>query len=107
MVSLLDYVTEAHAREGFPYMKFDSRYSVGGKTGTAQIADSKSGLYREDAFNGTFMGYVGGDVPQYTIVVYNIEPHGYGGFAGAQTGQPVFAEVAHMLVQNYGVVPKK
>jgi cell division protein FtsI/penicillin-binding protein 2 len=53
------------------------------------------------------LGYVGGDTPQYTIVVYNIEPHGYGGFAGAQTGQPVFAEIAHMLINNYDVKPKK
>ncbi|MBP7857574.1 MAG: penicillin-binding protein 2 [Candidatus Saccharimonadales bacterium] len=106
MVGLLDYVTEAHVA-GFPYMRFDSRYSVGGKTGTAQITDEKTHLYREDVFNGTFMGYVGGDTPQYTIVVYNIEPRGYGGFAGAQTGQPVFGEIAHMLINNYDVKPKK
>jgi hypothetical protein len=30
-----------------------------------------------------------------------------GGFAGAQTGQPVFADIAHMLINNYGVKPKK
>lgn len=106
MVGLLDYVTEAHATSGFSYMKFDSKYSVGGKTGTAQITDEKTHLYREDAFNGTFMGYVGGDKPQYTIVVYNIEPHGYGGFAGAQTGQPLFADIAHMLINNFDVTPK-
>lgn len=105
MVALLDYVTEAHAREGFPYMEFGAQYSVGGKTGTAQIANEGGG-YRDDAFNGTFMGYVGGDRPQYTIVVYNIEPKGYAGFAGAQTGQPLFAEIAHMLIQNYNVTPK-
>lgn len=106
MVRLLDYVTEAHADGGFPYMRFDSKYSVGGKTGTAQITDEKTHLYREDVFNGTFMGYVGGDKPQYTIVVYNIEPRGYGGFAGAQTGQPLFAEIAHMLINNFDVSPK-
>lgn len=88
-------------------MDFGDSYNVGGKTGTAQITDEKTGLYREDVFNGTFMGYVGGDMPQYTIVVYNIEPHGYAGFAGAQTGQPVFADIAHMLINNYGVTPKQ
>ncbi len=106
MRGLMEYVTEAHV-PGFPYMNFGSQYAVGGKTGTAQIIDEKTHLYREDAFNGTFMGYVGGDMPQYTIVVYNIEPHGYAGFAGAQTGQPVFADIAHMLINNYGVTPKK
>lgn len=105
MVELLDYVTVAHAREGFPYMNFGDNYSVGGKTGTAEIAKDGGG-YRDDAYNGTFMGYVGGDHPQYTIVVYNIEPHGYSGYAGAQTGQPIFADIAHMLINNYGVTPK-
>ncbi|MBL8121501.1 penicillin-binding protein 2 [Candidatus Saccharibacteria bacterium] len=107
MRDLLQYVTDDHARTGFKYMDFGSEYSVGGKTGTAQIIDEKTHLYREDAFNGTFMGYVGGDMPQYTIIVYNIEPHGYSGFAGAQTGQPIFADIAHMLINNYGVTPKK
>ncbi|PID30450.1 hypothetical protein CSA80_02205 [Candidatus Saccharibacteria bacterium] len=106
MIELLDYVTQGHALAA-PAMRFDSRYSVGGKTGTAQIIDEKTGLYREDVFNGTFMGYVGGDTPQYTVIVYNIEPKGYAGYAGAQTGQPVFADIAHMLINNYDVKPKK
>lgn len=107
MRELLEYVTVAHAREGFGYMDFGNAYRVGGKTGTAQIADERTHLYRDDAFNGTFMGYVGGDKPEYTIIVYNIEPRSYSGFAGAQTGQPVFAEIAHMLINNYGVTPRK
>lgn len=105
MVELLDYVTIAHAHEGFPYMDFGDNYSVGGKTGTAEITKDGGG-YRDDVYNGTFMGYVGGDQPQYTIVVYNIEPHGYSGYAGAQTGQPIFADIAHMLINNYDVTPK-
>ncbi len=106
MRSLLEYVVREHVLEGFPYMRFDSRYSVGGKTGTAQIANLNTHLYRTDAYDGTYMGYVGGDTPQYAIIVYNIEPHGYGGFAGSQTGQPIFADIAHMLIDNYGVTPK-
>lgn len=105
MVELLDYVTASHVKAGFRYMDFGSQYSVGGKTGTAEISKSDGG-YRTDVYNGTFMGYVGGDTPQYTIVVYNIEPRNYSGYAGAQTGQPVFAEIAHMLIDNYNVTPK-
>ncbi len=106
MRDLLKYVVDEHVNEGFSYLKFGSNYTVGGKTGTAQIADEKTHLYRTDSFDGTYMGFVGGDMPQYTIVVYNIEPHGYAGFAGAQTGQPIFAQIAHMLINNYGVTPK-
>lgn len=107
MRGLMEYWTRAHVAEGFRSMDFGPRYNVGGKTGTAQIADETTHLYREDVFNGTFMGYVGGDKPEYTIVVYNIEPRGYAGFAGAQTGMPVFADIAHMLINNYGVTPKQ
>ena len=105
MVGLLDYVTASHVKAGFKYMDFGTQYSVGGKTGTAEISKTDGG-YRTDVYNGTFMGYVGGDTPQYTIVVYNIEPRNYSGYAGAQTGQPVFAEIAHMLIDNYNVTPK-
>ncbi len=105
MIGLLDYVTKKHVST-WPYMRFSDQYVVGGKTGTAEMVKDGGGGYREDVFNGTFMGFVGGDKPQYTIVIYNIEPRNYGGYAGANTGQPVFAEVAHMLIDNYGVTPK-
>ncbi len=107
MRDLMEYWTTAHARAGYSEMNFDDRYAVGGKTGTAQIINEKTHLYREDIFNGTFMGYVGGDTPKYTIVVYNIEPRNYGGFAGAKTGMPVFADIAHMLINNYDVPQKE
>lgn len=105
MIGLLDYVTKQHVAS-WPFMKFSDQYMVGGKTGTAQMVKDNGAGYREDVFNGTFMGYVGGDKPQYTIVVYNIQPRTYSGYAGANTGQPVFADIAHMLIDNYGVTPK-
>ncbi len=105
MVSLLEQNNTNHIREGYGYLNFGDNYSVGGKTGTAEIA-SPLGSYRTDAFNGTYMGFVGGDSPQYAIVVYNIEPHKFNGFAGAGTGQPLFADIAHMLVNNFGVTPR-
>jgi cell division protein FtsI (penicillin-binding protein 3) len=49
-------------------LNFPSEYIVGGKTGTAQIADPSGGYYG-DKYNGTYMGFVGGDKPQYVIVV--------------------------------------
>ncbi|HSX30707.1 MAG TPA: penicillin-binding protein 2 [Candidatus Saccharimonadales bacterium] len=106
VVSLLEQNNANHIREGYPYLNFGSRYSVGGKTGTAQIANSTTGGYRTDRENGTYLGFIGGDNPQYAIVVYNLEPSSYSGFAGAGTAQPIFADIAHMLVNNFGVTPK-
>jgi hypothetical protein len=39
------------------------------------------------------------------IVVFNIEPN-VAGYAGSYGGQPVFADLAHMLIDNSHVTPK-
>ncbi|KKU20281.1 MAG: Peptidoglycan glycosyltransferase, partial [Candidatus Saccharibacteria bacterium GW2011_GWA2_46_10] len=101
MRSLMEYVVANHhfAR------RFGDKYSVGGKTGTAQIANPAGGYY-EDKFNGTYIGFVGGDRVQYVIVVRVNDPR-IGGYAGAGAAQPIFGDLAHMLIDNFGVVPKK
>lgn len=79
-------------------------YSLGGKTGTAQIANPAGG-YFGDKYNGTYLGFVGGDNPQYVITVRINEP-GAGGYAGSAAAQPVYADLARMLVDNFDVTPK-
>ena len=106
MVSLLERNNTNHIHEGFTYLNFGPNYSIGGKTGTAEIADPAGG-YFTNKNNGTYVGFVGGDNPQYAIVVYNMEPSHYGGFAGAATGQTVFGDIAHMVVNDFGVTPKR
>lgn len=47
-------------------------YKIGGKTGTAQIWDSsigKSGAWKRNRFNHSFIGFVGGDRPEVIIAV--------------------------------------
>jgi cell division protein FtsI (penicillin-binding protein 3) len=105
VISLLEQNNTNHIKEGFGYLNFGPNYSVGGKTGTAEIANPIGGYYA-DKVNGTYMGFVGGNTPQYAIVVYNMQPTKYAGFAGSGTGQPVFANIAHMLVNSFGVTPR-
>lgn len=104
MIPLMEYVVQQHLAEGFPYLNFGPNYSVGGKTGTAQIAKPGGGYY-DNKFNGTYVGFVGGDKPQYVIVVFNLQP-GVAGYAGTYGGQPVFADLAHMLINSSYVTPK-
>ncbi|HUD05580.1 MAG TPA: penicillin-binding protein 2 [Candidatus Saccharimonadales bacterium] len=104
MIPLMEYVVQQHLLDGFPYMNFPSNYIVGGKTGTAQIAQPGGGYYA-NKYNGTYIGFVGGDKVQYVIVVYNIQP-GVPGYAGTYGGQPVFADLAHMLINDAYVTPK-
>ena len=105
MQSLMEYVVAQHLNPGgFTYLNFPSNFIVGGKTGTAQVANPAGGYYN-DKFNGTYAGFVGGDKPQYIIIVYNIEPN-VAGYAGSYGGQPVFADLAHMLINGSYVTPK-
>jgi cell division protein FtsI/penicillin-binding protein 2 len=104
MVPLMEGVVKQYRNEGFSFMKFDPKYSVGGKTGTAQVAQP-SGGYSATVFNGTYLGFVGGNTPQYVICVFNNKPT-VGGYAGSWAGQPVFADLAHMLINNGFVTPK-
>jgi cell division protein FtsI/penicillin-binding protein 2 len=105
MWPLMEYVVQQHLAEGFSYLNFSPNYMVGGKTGTAQIAQPGGG-YSSTQYNGTYVGFVGGNKPQYVIVVYNIEPN-VAGYAGSYGGQPVFADLAHMLIDNSYVTPKQ
>jgi cell division protein FtsI/penicillin-binding protein 2 len=83
---------------------FRSGYSIGGKTGTAQIASPEGGYY-DDKFNGTYVGFVGGDAAQYVVVVRVNEPT-IKGYAGSRAAAPVFVDTINTLLDNYGILPK-
>ncbi|TXG76764.1 hypothetical protein E6P97_02915, partial [Patescibacteria group bacterium] len=76
-------------------------YSFGGKTGTAQIANLDAVGYYDDRFNGTFVGYVGGDEPEYIIVVWVQEPSNITGYAGAQAAAPVYFPILYVVSPNF------
>jgi len=81
-----------------------SNYSIGGKTGTAQISRPEGGYY-EDKYNGMFMGFVGGDKPEYVVIIRVNEP-GIPGYAGSRAAGPIFTATTEMLINNFAVSPK-
>jgi cell division protein FtsI/penicillin-binding protein 2 len=85
-------VTSKFAREG---------YIIGGKTGTAEIARPEGGYY-EDRFNGTYVGFVGGDEVEYVILVRVDDPK-IAGYAGSQAAGPIFGSLVNMLIDNFSV----
>jgi cell division protein FtsI (penicillin-binding protein 3) len=101
IIPMLQYVVDNHGfRPGFD----QSRYSVGGKTGTAQIANPQGGYFKDD-YNGTYLGFAGGDEPQYVIAVFVHKPK-IAGYAGSAAAQPLFGDIAHMLINNGYVTPR-
>lgn len=99
--AMLEYVVDKHTFN----RKFDDAYSVGGKTGTAQIADRVNGGYLANEYNGTYLGFVGGDDAEYIIAVKVDKPK-IAGYAGSRAAQPLFGTVAHTLIDNFNVTTK-
>ncbi|RJQ57046.1 MAG: penicillin-binding protein 2, partial [Nitrospiraceae bacterium] len=64
---------------------------VAGKTGTAQIFDSKAGHYSRSRFVSSFVGFAPADNPRVALIVVIYEPQGanYGGLVAA----PVFRNI--------------
>lgn len=91
---------ENSVQNNYRFLKRDG-YRVGGKTGTAEVPKPEGGYYT-DRYNGTFVGYVGGDTPQYVIFVRVDEPK-VGGYAGTSAAAPLFGKTMDMLIQNYAV----
>jgi cell division protein FtsI/penicillin-binding protein 2 len=104
LIPLMENVVTTYFHEGYNFMSFSPNYIVGGKTGTAQVAQPGGG-YSSTIYDGTYVGFVGGNKPQYVIVVFNVKPN-VPGYAGALGGQPVFADLAHMLLNDGYVSPK-
>lgn len=101
IIPLMQYVVQNHSFSP----QFDQKlYTVGGKTGTAQIAKPGGG-YEDNLFNGTYIGFVGAEKPKYVIIVFVNKPL-IGGYAGSAAAQPIFGELAHMLINDSYVAPK-
>ncbi len=103
LVGMLE-TTYEHNRVVYGMRQTRPEYSIGGKTGTAQISKPSGGYY-DDQFNGMYLGFVGGDAPQYVIVVRVNKPK-IAGYAGSKAAAPIFVKLANMLIDSYGVTPK-
>jgi cell division protein FtsI (penicillin-binding protein 3) len=67
-------------------------YKIAGKTGTAQIANGKSG-YNKRNYNASFVGYFPADNPKYSCIVVVNNPT-KGRIYGSSVAAPVFKEIA-------------
>ncbi len=103
IAELMGYVFRSNHRVyGMPELR--DGYNIGSKTGTAQVPRPEGGYY-DDRDNGMFAGFIGGDKPQYMVVV-RIDTPEVVGYAGSKAAGPVFVGIANMLIDSYGVAPK-
>jgi cell division protein FtsI/penicillin-binding protein 2 len=79
-------------------------YTIGGKTGTAQIPDGP--IYHPSDIIGTFVGFLPADNPRY-IALIKIDRPQVGQYErwGSTTAAPTFSELAQQLVVLLDVPP--
>lgn len=79
-------------------------FSVGGKTGTAQIPDPRYGGYYSDRYIASFIGFAPVDDPKIAMAVVVEAPRKktHGGSVAA----PIFRQIAEKVLFHMGVSPK-
>lgn len=81
-------------------------YMVGGKTGTSQVIDPKTGAYSDDNSIGTYLGFGGTDKPEYVIMVRVQDSKLAGGYAGTVAAGPIFNELSNWMLKYLEIPPK-
>jgi cell division protein FtsI (penicillin-binding protein 3) len=81
-------------------LKLD-RYTTGGKTGTAQRADTSCHCYR--GYVTSFLGFAPLDDPQ--ILTYVVISNPRRGGTGSATAAPAYRDIMNMALPRYSVVP--
>lgn len=79
-------------------------YKVGGKTGTSQIIDARTGAYTDENSIGSYLGFGGTDTPEYVIMVRVEDSKLKGGYAGTIAAGPIFNELSNWML-NYLELP--
>ena len=82
-----------------------ANYTVGGKTGTAQKKDPRSGQYSKAAYVSSFCGILPMTSPRLTILVVLDEPKG--DYWGASTAAPIFKRVASQALRYLEIPPDR
>lgn len=77
-------------------------YRVGGKTGTAQVVDERTGGYNNEII-ASFVGMAPADNPRLVVAVFISEPQS--GRYGGELGAPVFKKVASYALGALEIPP--
>ena len=79
-------------------------YRVGGKTGTSEVIDPATGRYTSDHTVGSYLGFGGGERPEYVIMIRMDDAQG-GVFAGSNAAMRAFTAISNWLITYLNVKP--
>jgi cell division protein FtsI/penicillin-binding protein 2 len=81
------------------------RYTVAGKTGTAQKAGTNNVGYLADKYFSSFIGFFPADNPELCIAVFLDEPKE--GYYGGKVAGPVFKQIAERVASYLNLPPDR
>lgn len=81
-------------------------YSIAGKTGTAQIANTQTGGYYKDRNLHSFFGYFPAYEPRFIVYLFNEYPKNGAEFASQTLIEP-FTKIANFLIGYYDIPPDR
>jgi cell division protein FtsI (penicillin-binding protein 3) len=81
-----------------------SGYTVGGKTGTSQIVDPKTGTYG-DQYVASFVGFAPASDPKYVMLIAVNKPQE--SYWGEVDACPAFREVMTFMLGYFNVPPDR
>jgi len=100
---ILDILIGVLSDRGTGYKARIEGYTIAGKTGTSQIADTKKGGYLEDQFYASFVGFI--PVPNPKIVILVTLDRPVGEVYGGQTAAPVFKNIVERIAPYLNILP--
>ncbi len=93
-------------KTGF-FGKFDrDGYMIGGKTGTSQVIDTRTGKYSDENSIGSYLGFGGVTEPEYVIMV-KVDNAQIGGYEGTTAAGPIFNDMNNWLIDHLKLQPKR
>lgn len=91
-------------KQGFFGKNDREGYKIGGKTGTSEVIDPKTGRYTKENSIGTYLGFGGTDTPQYVIMV-RVQDSKVPGYAGTVAAGPIFNEMSNWMLEYMNIRP--
>lgn len=93
-LAMLRMMMEGVVKDGTAKNLSTTIYPIAGKTGTAQVAQGKSGYKNgKKTYSASFCGYFPADNPKYSMIVVVIDPS-HAGYYGNVVAGPVFKNIA-------------
>ena len=103
-ISKVQALMENVVERGTGKKLYDPKFSMAGKTGTAQTEYWMDDWASNRRYISSFVGYFPADTPKYSCIVVIHKPNNRIGYYGADVSGPVFKKIAHKIFTDSPVL---